>query len=774
MQYGIVFNWDVKGSQIVKVTTEPIYQHSIGVHKITLNAETPTGNIIAVTFQDETHQPITASLDMATSDYKVWTLNIPDIVLATSGTKYISFANKKPVESGGIITYTVQTSGIVAVTIDASAVEEGVTPIEEQVATSLQNQINQLNEETADMLHSDGSVPMDDDYTPTEDQDIATKKYVDDNGATVDVGTVTTGQPGTNAQVIPRGTAHDRVLDFIIPRGDKGYTGETGTAFRFRGAYSSLVAYQCDSTYIDVVSFNNSSYVCLQDENTGNQPDVSPTYWGVLALKGNDGTSFYISATFESIAEMEADFDNYNEGQFVLIASDVDDPDNAKLFVRGESEWRFLTDLSGAIGLTGVGIASIVKTGTNGLVDTYTITMTDSPATTYTFTVTNGRGISSFVKTSSSGLVDTYTITFNDGTTTTIEVTNGNGIASIVKTGTSGLVDTYTITFDNGSTTTFQVTNGRDGEGSGDTTVYFNNVAQSKVDFDSDPQTQISKNASDIGDIQAVIPSEATSSNQLGDKNFINSSIATNTAYFCGTFENVPTLLAYSGTVTNNDYANVRNSVITDSGNDWATFGDLDNYDKTLVTNFDYAWVVNGTKFDLYRFDIVEQEWDLRVPNTDKADVTLNTAYNRYKASVVNNVITWMFEFTYNNSSYTAQQWASINSGITSGLVTQIGTNQSNISTLQTSVASKSEKGQSFTITLDSNDWLNGEQTISDVRFVTSGYIYIITPTSTSFAEYGESQIVAQEVETTGEITFTCQSEPTNDLVVNVLKVQVA
>ena len=84
-----------------------------------------------------------------------------------------------------------------------------------------------------------------------------------------------------------------------------------------------------------------------------------------------------------------------------------------------------------------------------------------------------GVGIASVTKTGTSGLVDTYTITFTDGTTTTYNVTNGakgdkgdtgNGIASITKTATVGLVDTYTITYTNGTTTTFDVTNGNDGE----------------------------------------------------------------------------------------------------------------------------------------------------------------------------------------------------------------------------------------------------------------------------------------------------------------------
>ena len=75
-------------------------------------------------------------------------------------------------------------------------------------------------------------------------------------------------------------------------------------------------------------------------------------------------------------------------------------------------------------GQEGQSIKGITKTGTDGLVDTYTITLTDG--TTSTFTVTNGKEISSIDKTETSGLVDTYTIEFNDGTTSTFTVTNGD------------------------------------------------------------------------------------------------------------------------------------------------------------------------------------------------------------------------------------------------------------------------------------------------------------------------------------------------------------
>lgn len=52
---------------------------------------------------------------------------------------------------------------------------------------------------------------------------------------------------------------------------------------------------------------------------------------------------------------------------------------------------------TGATGATGNGIASITKTGTSGLVDTYTITYTNGQTTT--FTVTNGEGKNEFLGT---------------------------------------------------------------------------------------------------------------------------------------------------------------------------------------------------------------------------------------------------------------------------------------------------------------------------------------------------------------------------------------
>lgn len=68
------------------------------------------------------------------------------------------------------------------------------------------------------------------------------------------------------------------------------------------------------------------------------------------------GDAFSIKKVYPSISAMNADLDNpeIKEGDFVLInTNDVEDPDNAQLYIRTETGFRFLVDLSGAIGFTG-------------------------------------------------------------------------------------------------------------------------------------------------------------------------------------------------------------------------------------------------------------------------------------------------------------------------------------------------------------------------------------------------------------------------------------
>ena len=92
---------------------------------------------------------------------------------------------------------------------------------------------------------------------------------------------------------------------------------------------------------------------------------------------------------------------------------------------------------TGASGVDGVGISSVEKTSTEGLVDTYTITYTDGD--TDTFTVTNGKkgntgsagadGVSPTIATSKSGKTTTITITDKEGTKTATILDGNDGSA---------------------------------------------------------------------------------------------------------------------------------------------------------------------------------------------------------------------------------------------------------------------------------------------------------------------------------------------------------
>ena len=109
-----------------------------------------------------------------------------------------------------------------------------------------------------------------------------------------------------------------------------------------------------------------------------------------------------------------------------------------------------------------------------------------------------------------------------------------------------------------------------------------------------------------------LVPSQASSTNQLADKDFVNSSVSTNTANFKGTYDTLEELQAVENP-TNNDYGIVK--------------------------------------------------------TTDTAG---NTVYNRYK--YVASSSTWVFEYALNNSSFTAAQWNAVNSTITADKVSSYDT----------------------------------------------------------------------------------------------------
>lgn len=67
--------------------------------------------------------------------------------------------------------------------------------------------------------------------------------------------------------------------------------------------------------------------------------------------KGDPGKDFRIVKTFPSIAEMNGD--GFSDGDFTMIASDVNDPDDGKLYVWNGTSFTYIADLSGSQGIKG-------------------------------------------------------------------------------------------------------------------------------------------------------------------------------------------------------------------------------------------------------------------------------------------------------------------------------------------------------------------------------------------------------------------------------------
>ena len=152
---------------------------------------------------------------------------------------------------------------------------------------------------------------------------------------------------------------------------------------------------------------------------------------GPQGEQGPKGDPFSIAKIYATVAAMIADYDNMNESDFVLISSTVDDPDNAKLFIKTDIEdpttrWHFVTDLSGAAGIQGPqgpqGIQGIQgpqgeagPKGEQGIQGEAGAAGAQGPKGDTGATGATGNGIASIV------LNNDYTLTINftDGTSTT-------------------------------------------------------------------------------------------------------------------------------------------------------------------------------------------------------------------------------------------------------------------------------------------------------------------------------------------------------------------
>ena len=128
--------------------------------------------------------------------------------------------------------------------------------------------------------------------------------------------------------------------------------------------------------------------------------------------------------------------------------------------------------------------------------------------------------------------------------------------------------------------------------------------------------------------IAPLIPAQASGNNQLADKAFVNSSIATATATYRGNYNLVSDLELTVSATEQQIVAALATAIST-------------------ADNNDYCYVA--------------------VPTADDTPTEI-ARIDRYK----HNGTAWALEYTLNNSGFTAAEWAAIQSGITSGLVAKL------------------------------------------------------------------------------------------------------
>ena len=134
-----------------------------------------------------------------------------------------------------------------------------------------------------------------------------------------------------------------------------------------------------------------------------------------------------------------------------------------------------------------------------------------------------------------------------------------------------------------------------------------------------------------ISDIEEVIPAAASQQNQLADREFVNSSIASNTGNLQGNY-NLVTDLGLTVAATDTEIGTALDSEIDNPGNNDYCFVGVPVNDQT----------------------------------PDEISVTKRFKYNSAQQK-------WVYEYSLNNSTFTAAQFDAINSGITAALVAKLG-----------------------------------------------------------------------------------------------------
>ena len=79
----------------------------------------------------------------------------------------------------------------------------------------------------------------------------------------------------------------------------------------------------------------------------------------------------------------------------------------------------------------------------------------------------------------------------------------------------------------------------------------------------------------------------------------------------------------------------------------------------------------------------------------------------------------------------------------------------------------------SFAVLLPKSGWNNKMQTVSDAKFLATGYVYTVRPDGSSFADSEMAGVHSDNVTENGKMVFYCNTVPETDLTMNVLRMDV-
>lgn len=178
----------------------------------------------------------------------------------------------------------------------------------------------------------------------------------DGAAATVAIGTVTTGEPGTTASVTNVGTDTAAVLDITIPRGDKGTDG-TGAGdvvaaadntFTATNTFEGMLKTTCDMQAVGVLptvlqrgdsniqtyTLNNSLSRSVVFRDTGDMTGYAKTFIISVSRSGGTGTFSIgsnngIGANTPTVYMMDGALPDIDDGEVLKIAMEVNEPANA-------------------------------------------------------------------------------------------------------------------------------------------------------------------------------------------------------------------------------------------------------------------------------------------------------------------------------------------------------------------------------------------------------------------------------------------------------------